>query len=187
MRRARPPRNLRIDADLLASIFDSHAGALTGYLARRVGSPDIAVELTAETFAQAFASRRRFRGSTEEAVVGWLYGIARHLLYHHRRDGAIDRRALERLGVQRPTLGDEDIERVMELAGRDDLLKAASSALDQLPPEQREAVSLRIIDELEYETVASRLGITEQTARSRVSRGLRRLAAVLAEGYADHA
>ena len=153
---------------------------MTGYFARRVGSPEVAVDLTAETFAQAFASRKSFRGTAEGEAVGWLYGIGRHLLAHHLRDGTIDRRALERLGVQRPMLTDEDLERVLELAGRDALLRSASDALGDLPDEQREAVSLRVIDELEYPQVAERLGISQQTARSRVSRGLRRLAIVLA-------
>ncbi len=43
----------------------------------------------AETFAQAFASRRRFRDRGLGAT-GWLYGIARHLLARYFRTGAVD-------------------------------------------------------------------------------------------------
>lgn len=175
----RSPRFV-VDADRLAELFDAYAGEMTGYFARRVGSPEVAVDLTAETFAQAFAARKSFRGTVEDEAVGWLYGIGRHLLAHHLRDGAIDRRALERLGIRRPIMTDEDLERVLEFAGREALLRSASDALGALPEEQREAVSLRVIDELEYGQVAERLGVSQQTARSRVSRGLRRLAVVLA-------
>ena len=52
-------------------------------------------------------------------------------------------------------------------------------ALAELGPEQREAVRLRVVDELGYPAVAARLGVSEQTARARVSRGLRALAAAV--------
>jgi DNA-directed RNA polymerase specialized sigma24 family protein len=42
-------------------LFERHAEDLLRYFARRTLDPEAAAELTAETFAQAFASRRRFR------------------------------------------------------------------------------------------------------------------------------
>jgi RNA polymerase sigma factor (sigma-70 family) len=50
-----------------------------------------------------------------------------------------------------------------------------AGALDRLRPALGEAVRLRVIAELPYEQVAARLGIPEQSARARVSRGLRAL------------
>ena len=55
-----------------------------------------------------------------------------------------------------------------------ELRSAVQGALAELGPEQREAVRLRVVDELGYPAVAARLGVSEQTARARVSRGLRR-------------
>lgn len=173
----RPP--FVIDAHRLTALFDGHAGKMTGFFARRVGSPEVAIDLTAETFAQAFASRARFSGSSEQEGIAWLYGIARHVLAHHLRDREIDRRALERLGVMAQPLVNEDIERILELAELDGLLSATADAVDRLPREQREAVLLRVRDELDYEQLAKRTGVSEETARSRVSRGLRRLATML--------
>jgi RNA polymerase sigma factor (sigma-70 family) len=54
-----------------------------------------------------------------------------------------------------------------------------SGALAELGPEQREAVRLRVVDELGYPAIADRLGISEQAARARVSRGVRALAGAL--------
>jgi len=48
-----------------------------------------------------------------------------------------------------------------------------------LPAEQREALQLRVVDELDYPTVADRLGVSEVAARARVSRALRALAGAL--------
>jgi RNA polymerase sigma-70 factor (ECF subfamily) len=44
-----------------------------------------------------------------------------------------------------------------------------------LPDEQRRALELRVVEERSYEEVAEQLGVTQETARARVSRGLRAL------------
>jgi len=49
---------------------------------------------------------------------------------------------------------------------------------------QRQAVQLRVVEERPYDEVALALGISEQTARARVSRGLRALTHAL-EPYPD--
>jgi RNA polymerase sigma-70 factor (ECF subfamily) len=52
------------------------------------------------------------------------------------------------------------------LAGR------ARGAFERLPPGQRRAVELRVLDDLGYEDVARALGSSEASARTRVCRGL---------------
>ena len=56
------------------------------------------------------------------------------------------------------------------------MARPLADAMAALPSEQRRAVELRVIDECGYADVALRLGVSEQTARARVSRGLRALA-----------
>ena len=51
-------------------------------------------------------------------------------------------------------------------------------ALGQLPEHERDALELRVVDELSYDQVAERLAIRPAAARLRVSRALRRLALV---------
>lgn len=55
-------------------------------------------------------------------------------------------------------------------------------ALDALADEQRGAVLGRVVEELDYAEVAARAGVSEQTVRTRVSRGLRRMRGLLIEG-----
>ena len=76
-------------------------------------------------------------------------------------------------------MSDDDHQRIIELAGLADLRKAVADAFSTLPPEQREALRLRVIDEHAYQDVAATLGVSEQTARARVSRALRRIADVI--------
>ena len=74
------------------------------------------------------------------------------------------------------TVGTDDYERIEELIDFDAIAHVVREALAELPVDQREAVTLRTINELGYRQVAEKIGITEQTARARVSRGLRQVA-----------
>ncbi len=156
----------------ITRLYDRHAAALLRFFARRTYQPDAAVDLMAETFAAAFADRRRFRGAGEDAEAAWLYGIARHRLADWRRRGRVERRALGRLGVDVRPLTDAEYDRIEELAGLDDLSARVRDGLAGLSDEHRDALRLRVVEEREYADVARALGITEQTARARVSRAL---------------
>jgi len=161
------------------ALYDACAQTLLGFFARRTGDPHAARDLWAETFAQAFAGRRRYRGSTPQEAQSWLYGIAyRQLAQYHRR-GAIEQRALRRLSIDPPPLSDADLERLDELASVARLGVELDAAMDRLPAGLRDAVALRIVDELPYADIARRLDITPEAARVRVSRALATLRAAL--------
>ena len=159
--------------------YRTHARSLLIFLTRRTYDPETALDLTAETFAQAFEARRRFRGSTEEDAAAWLFGIARHILSRYLRRGKAENRALMRLGVEVPSLEPDDLVRIVELAGLDELRDAVAWELGALRAENREALRLRVVEELSYDDVAERLAITEPAARARVSRGLRTIGRAL--------
>lgn len=56
---------------------------------------------------------------------------------------------------------------------------SSSSHWMELSPAVRDAMRLRVVDELAYPALAARLGTTEPAARARVSRGLAALADAL--------
>jgi RNA polymerase sigma factor (sigma-70 family) len=162
-------------------LYESHSRPLLGYFARRVFDAETARDLVAETFAQALLAQRRYRGSTDAEAEAWIYTIARRQFSRYVRKGQAERRAVRKLGVDLPPLTDEDVLRIEELAGTEGLRVAIAEALEQLGQDHREAVELRVVRELPYPEVAARLGISEQTARARVSRALRRLGEILDE------
>jgi RNA polymerase sigma-70 factor (ECF subfamily) len=166
----------RQDPDAFAAFYDAYAERILLFLVRRVLDVDTAFDLLSETFATALERRHQFRGSTAEEEQGWLYSIARSELSHFWRDGKVERIALARLGVGVPALSDPEIERIEQLAGITDLVPALHDAMASLPEDQRRAVELRVVEEHGYSEVATMLGVSEQTARARVSRGLRALA-----------
>ena len=171
-------RRARHDPQAFDAIYVRHARAIHGWLARHADDAT-AWELTAEAFAQAWVSRRRFRPDDSGSAGPWLHGIARNLHRQWARRHRVEAKAMRRLGIQltvAPTAEDDDtLDRLLIEQLGDDL----ASSLDRLPPDQRAAIELRVLDELPYEEIARRLDCTTDTVRMRVMRGLRALNAEL--------
>jgi len=170
----------RTEPDAFTELYRRHAEDLLRYFARRTLDPETAAELTAETFAEAFASRATYRDQGVNGVA-WLYGIARHRLGRFFRNGKVDAAARRRLGMPERDLPPEDYERIEDLIDFAPIRAALAEALETLSPDQRDAMRLRVIDGLGYAEVAECLTCTEQNARQRVSRGLRKIALLLQE------
>jgi RNA polymerase sigma factor (sigma-70 family) len=168
----------REEPDAFGTLYERHAEGLLGYFARRTFDPEAAAELVAETFAEAFASRRRFRDRGSGAA-GWLYGIARHELGRFFRHGAVDSRARRKLGLPDREVSADDYERIEELIDFEQVGRAIAQAFSLLSEEQREAMTLRVVEGRPYREVAELLRCSEETARARVSRGLKRLTRLL--------
>lgn len=156
-----------------AQFYERHERAVLAYFRRRTPTPELAADLAAETFAQALASRNRFKPRAKHAnsSVAWLYGIAKNVLSHSLRRGQVERRARARLGLPTIELNDDAIDAILEM----DTDQGLQGALDALPAEQREAVHARIVDEREYTEIATALLCSEAVVRKRVSRGLTNL------------
>lgn len=160
-------------------LYRREAGLVLRFCARQVLDAEAAVDLCAETFAQALRSRGGFRGGTEAEARAWLLTIARRQVARYLRKGVLDRRARQAIGLQMPTLQDGDAEEIERQAGLAPLREALTEELGRLGIDQREALRLRVVEERPYAEVACSLGVTEATARARVSRGLRTLGAAL--------
>jgi RNA polymerase sigma factor (sigma-70 family) len=168
----------RDDPAAFRLLYDRWAERLLAYFYVRVRDPDVAADLLAETFAVAYERRRRFK-DTGRPGGAWLYGIARKELSHFFRRSAVDRRALKRLGIAVPVLDEESTARIEQLAEVETQEPRLVAALERMTELEREAVELRVLDELEYSEIALRLGCSEGSARTRVHRGLARLASLM--------
>jgi RNA polymerase sigma factor (sigma-70 family) len=160
------------DADAFRALYDRHAARVYQGLLGQTRDPDAAHDLAAETFAQAWLVRARFRDEAGGSALPWLLGIARNVLLVSVRRRALEQRACERLGLRErldaPPATVEPAEHWLE--GLDELLA-------DLPQGQRDALQLRLVEDRDYAGVAAVLGTTEQTARVRVHRALRALRA----------
>lgn len=178
----------RSDEELLAAtageptafgvFYHRHVADLLGFLMRRTRDPELAADLCAEVFAAALEGVRRFRPE-RGAAIAWLYGIAHRKLADAYRRGAVEDRARRRLRMEPLVLDDEALERVEALADATASSVRLRELVDRLPPDQRDALRARVIDERDYGEIAGRVRCSESVIRKRVSRALAGLRADL--------
>ncbi len=159
-------------ADAFAVFFARHSEGLVGFVRRRVGSAELAADLTAEVFAAALIATHRGHATEVPDGRAWLRGIARHKVADSYRDGYVDDAARRQLRLQRVPLEEQDTRAIDRLGGAESQIHGA---LDQLSGEERVAVIERVVLERDYTHIAERAGTSQAVARKRVSRGLARL------------
>ncbi len=163
----------RRDPEAFDEFYKRNFRPMTAYFWHRTRDRDITLDLVAETFTVMLESVERYdpvKGNPRQ----WLYGIANNQLKRFWRSKRVSMNARRRLGIQTPptaTTGWEEIE------AAEDRIDAAQmvEALDRLPARTREAVRLRVMEQLDYSEIAQRLGCSPKSARDLVFRGLRRL------------
>ena len=142
--------------DDMDAVYRAHAQTVYKFLLAQCHDPDLAEELTQETFYQAVRSIGRFDGGCKVSV--WLCQIAKHLWYQYLRKRQRDPVPLEStLETSVPSAEDG----VLEQEGRLSLLRQ----IHQLPELQREVVYLRAFGNLSFREIGDVLGKTENWAR----------------------
>ncbi len=127
--------------DDMSEIYRRHAQTVYKFLLSQTHDPDLAEELTQETFYQAVRSIGRFDGGCKVSV--WLCQIAKHLWYQylrrHKRESPMPEAAPEA-----PTPSAE--EGLLEREGKLDLLRQ----IHDLGTDAREVVYLRAFGGLTF-------------------------------------
>jgi len=159
------------DPIVFGELYRRHEQAVLAYFLHWSASPEVAADLTAETFASALASIRGYDAERGE-VKAWLFGIARHVLARSLERGRVEDAARQKLGMAPVYVDDDTLQRIETLTS---LNGAVLNFLADLPEPLREAVSGRVLDEREYRELAASLACSESLVRQRVKRGLARL------------
>lgn len=174
----------RVDPAAFDELYVRHATAIHRWLRGQVQSEQDALDLTAEVFAQAWSARRRYRPHESGSAGPWLLGIARNLVSQSRRRGRLASRAVQRLGVRTELVHSSTDDEAVERITIGQLGPTLAGSLEALPHAQRDAVSMRVLEELPYDEIARNMGATVEATRMRVARGLRALGASIAGRYA---
>ena len=143
----------------LESLYEAHGPALLAYLRRLAGGREMAEDLLHETFSCAL--RRPERMAEVVTPRAWLFRIARNVAISSLRKG---RDHTEPLGdvAERTDVEDPRLDRMRR-------------AIAALPDALREAIELRLRQELTYEEMAAVLAIPVGTVRSRLHRAVQQL------------
>jgi RNA polymerase sigma-70 factor (ECF subfamily) len=155
-----------------AVLWRSLQPAVLRYLRVVVGGA--AEDVASETWLQAARDLHRFEGGPP-AFRGWLFRIARHR--------AIDERRRSARRPEEPSASfDGDAARTPARDAASEVVEGSDTAwalqlIAALPPDQAEAVMLRVVAGLDVAATAKVLGKRPGTVRVATMRGLRRLAA----------
>ncbi|MDE6639290.1 MAG: sigma-70 family RNA polymerase sigma factor [Acetatifactor sp.] len=137
-------------------LYKENAALVYHFLLSKCRNPDVAEDLTQETFLQALKSIDRYNGNCKISV--WLCQIAKHLLYQYwekRKENVPledDWMISEEPGVERQVLAREEL---LDVLGR----------LHQLPVNMREVVYLRVSGDLSFREIGRIMGKSENWAR----------------------
>ncbi len=154
--------------DLLVVKYQSRVASI---ISRYVYDSQEVMDLTQEAFVKAFRALDRFRG--DSAFYTWLYRIAVNTAKNflesrgRRPQGSADVTEAENFDDGSRLRDVASPERLLQ---REELQKALSEAIAQLPEELRSAFLLREYDGLSYEDIARILECPIGTVRSRIFR-----------------
>ncbi|GAB3694026.1 sigma-70 family RNA polymerase sigma factor [Angustibacter aerolatus] len=158
------------DGEAFARLYERSVGPVYRYLLHRVGSPQVAEDLTSETFLRALRRIDTFTWTGRD-VAAWFVTIARNLVMDHVKSSRY------RLEVTTGELldGDErspapDDEVLARL--RDERLL---DAVRRLRPEQQECLSLRFLQGLSLAETAEVLGRSTGAVKQLQLRAVRAL------------
>ena|ERR1051326_1835923 len=162
----------------LERLYDEHGQALFAFLLNLTRNEADTRDLLQELFSKIAAQSHLMRGVREERafLLRLVHNAAIDLI---RRRGTRDRN-YEQLAAESKTLfapaADPDEQTFRE---------ALSKALGELPPEQRAVVHLKLWEGVTFQTIATVLGVSPNTAASRYRYGIDKLRDQLRQLYEE--
>ncbi|HLE82665.1 MAG TPA: sigma-70 family RNA polymerase sigma factor [Dehalococcoidia bacterium] len=161
------------DVQAFAALYDEHVERVYKYVYYRVSNRHDAEDLTQQVFLNAWHRIGRYQ-RTGATFIAWLFTIAHNLVVSfHRRTKEVD------YLVQEPASRQRWSDPEGETFARYDRL-AVRRAILRLKPDQQQVITMRFIDDLEYQDIAAALGKTEGNIRVIQHRALRELQRLLA-------
>jgi RNA polymerase sigma-70 factor, ECF subfamily len=182
-------RSKRGEVNAFNQLVLHYQQAVYGVVFRMLGNPDVAADVTQDTFIAAFRAVSTYRGGS--SFRAWLLRIASNMACDHwRRTQRHPVESLESITEEEEPHA-FDLLNTLATTGPEgnpeerlltqELQELIQQGLQQLPLEQRVAVVLCDIQGFSYEEIAETTQSTLGTVRSRIARGRARLRQYLSE------
>ncbi len=153
------------DADAMGFLYQRYVGAIYRYLSVRLGDAQVAEDLTEDVFLRSFQTLGAYRER------GWpysafLYRVAKNMLTDYYRQ----RRPEVTLLASKPAT--DSARPLDDFMIQSEQMDALRQAMDEIPPNYREVVILRVILALPTDVVARWMDMTEGATRVLLHRAL---------------
>jgi RNA polymerase sigma-70 factor (ECF subfamily) len=136
------------DPDAFAVLYEAHLDRIHRHIRFRLPDPETAEDLTSQVFLRAWQAIDRYRPVEGRPFLAWLFTIANNLIVDHHRKA---RHSLTGIESERHAAKTPDPE---SEAVNSDLNDQIRAAIARLKPEYQLIVSLRLIEDMDYEDIA---------------------------------
>jgi RNA polymerase sigma-70 factor (ECF subfamily) len=169
------------DAEAFGELYDRYVDLVYRYVYYRVGTAQLAEDLTSETFLRALRRISSFTWQGRD-VGAWFVTIARNLIADHYKSG---RYRLEMTSDD--VAGTSEATRLVQEGPESSVLEAMQNkvlleAVKQLNPEQQECIVLRFLQGLSVAETAQVMGKNDGAIKALQYRAIRSLGRLLPEG-----
>jgi RNA polymerase sigma-70 factor, ECF subfamily len=161
------------DRDTFAPLVDRYKRGIANFIGASVRDSSDVADLTQETFLRAYAHLATFNPALGRFST-WIYQIARNVVRTHLGKSA--RRPVVAPMPEDQTLENAvpDLSREGDPAGsllREEAERQLAAALGELPERMRTVLALRYFDNMEYQTIATTLGLSLGNVKTLIHRG----------------
>ena len=155
-----------------AALVARHAGRLNGFCIKMTSDRRTGEDVAQETWLQLWASRKRYK--PEGKFDSFLYTIARNRCRNALRSARRRGRVQSDVELDTESFSSDEpshLDAILDNERRDRVHRAMAT----LSPKFREALLLRYSQDLDYAQIATIVGRSESTVRSRVHHGIKKL------------
>lgn len=168
-----------LDPAVIAALYAEYAQELRAFLTGVLRDGELAQEILQVSFAKAVEAGHTARA---DSLKSWLFQVAYHEALAHRRTGERRQRIQQQIAYERDQSAAAPEIQIL----RWELVEQVRHKLDQLPPDLRLIVRLKIYEEKTFAAIAQELGLPLGTVVSRLRSALQRLGSELT-AWADEA
>jgi RNA polymerase sigma-70 factor (ECF subfamily) len=155
----------RLDPDAFEQIVAFYMNPALAVAGRLLSDHALAEDAVQEAFLRVIRKHHQYVPGS--GFSGWFYAIVRNVCIDMLRKGARDKEAIDKIAPRvAPRALRTDSPQIPELLGL-------------LPRGDQDVLVLRIVHGLRFHEVAAALGISEEAAKKRAQRALRRLRAMV--------
>lgn len=166
----------KTDPEAFGQLYEQHVEKVYNYIYYRVGNHQDAEDLTGKVFYKALNHIPHYnqRGIP---FIAWLYRISRNLVANWYRDS----KRRQMVDLDKVTLTGDSRDGPQRIAERTDEQEILLAAIQKLPPERQQLLTLKFIEKMSNAEIGQIMGRSEGAIKSLYHRTLVSLKAILAE------
>ena len=153
------------DMKTFESLYKAYAGKVFNYINSFIYDPDLAKDITQNTFLQLWEVRSQLDPNGN--IEGYIYSISRNLLFREIRRLNILRNYTDRIKEEIKEAEEPQIE---ENLSRDMIEQQILALLAELPEARRRIFLMRWSNGLSNKEIAQKLSISEKTVSTQIHR-----------------